>query len=215
MCSLHDREESGNAGNSGERVFCGIRERFRLIIGDIAHAEELEHLEQELAVVAEGHRAVVRIALLDKHVAVEAAHLRDGEDADAAEAARMYRQNFTLRPHDSKARGRNRCGKKQIEELQNISAVLRERQTKLKRDIGMIDDILAEGTMTEAHLRMLVEKIYVQETDGKLNLDIQLKAPFRTHLDVYENGTLTERYGALNFDWNRLARLLYGDGLAG
>ena len=107
------------------------------------------------------------------------------------------------------------AAKKQIEELQNISAVLRNRQTKLKRDISMIDDILAEGTMTEAHLRMLVEKIYVQETDGKLSLDIQLKAPFRTHLDVYENGTLTERYGALDFDWNRLARLLYGDGIAG
>ena len=107
------------------------------------------------------------------------------------------------------------AAKKQIEELQNISAVLRDRQTKLKRDIGMIDDILAEGTMTEAHLRMLVEKIYVQETDGKLSLDIQLKAPFRTHLDVYENGTLTERYGALDFDWDRLARLLYGDGIAG
>ena len=102
-----------------------------------------------------------------------------------------------------------------IEELQNISAVLRDRQTKLKRDISMIDDILAEGAMTEAHLRMLVEKIYVQETDGKLSLDIQIKAPFRTHLDVYENGTLTERYGALDFDWDRLARLLYGDGLVG
>ena len=105
--------------------------------------------------------------------------------------------------------------KKQISELQNISAVLRERQSKLKQDIRMMDDILAEGVMTEAHLRMLVEKIYVQETDGKLSLDIQIKAPFRTHLDVYENGTLTERYGALDFDWNRLARLLYGDGLAG
>ena len=107
------------------------------------------------------------------------------------------------------------AAKKQIEELQNISAVLRDRQMKLKRDISMIDDILAEGAMTEAHLRMLVEKIYVQETDGKLSLDIQIKAPFRTHLDVYENGTLTERYGALDFDWERLARLLYGDGLAG
>ena len=107
------------------------------------------------------------------------------------------------------------AAKKQIEELQNISAVLRNRQTKLKRDISMIDDILSEGVMTEAHLRMLVEKIYVQETDGKLNLDIQIKAPFRTHLDVYENGTLTARYGALDFDWDRLARLLYGDGIAG
>ena len=107
------------------------------------------------------------------------------------------------------------AAKKQIEELQNISAVLRDRQTKLKRDISMIDDILAEGAMTEAHLRMLVEKIYVQETDGKLSLDIQIKAPFRTHLDVYKNGTLAEQYGALDFDWDRLARLLYGDGIAG
>ena len=107
------------------------------------------------------------------------------------------------------------AAKKQIEELQNISAVLRDRQTKLKRDISMIDDILAEGSMTEAHLRMLVEKIYVQETDGKLSLDIQIKAPFRTHLDVYENGVLTEQYGALDFDWDRLAHLIYGEALVG
>ena len=107
------------------------------------------------------------------------------------------------------------AAKKQIEELQNISAVLRERQAKFKRDISMIDDILAEGAMTEAHLRMLVEKIYVQETDGKLSLDIQIKAPFRTHLDVYENGVLTEQYGELDFDWDRLAHLIYGETLVG
>ena len=62
---------------------------------------------------------------------------------------------------------------------------------------------------------MLIEKIYVQETNGTLSLDIQIKAPFRTHLDVYENGVLTEQYGELDFDWDRLAQLLYGDGIAG
>ena len=105
--------------------------------------------------------------------------------------------------------------KKQISELQNISAVLRERQSRLKQDIRMMDDILSEGTMTEAQLRMLIEKIYVQEADGKLSLDIQIKAPFRTHLDVYENGVLTEQYGALDFDWDRLAHLIYGEALVG
>ena len=105
--------------------------------------------------------------------------------------------------------------RKQISELQNISAVLRERQSRLKQDIRMMDDILCEGTMTEAQLRMLIEKIYVQETNGTLSLDIQIKAPFRTHLDVYENGVLTEQYGALDFDWDRLAHLIYGETLVG
>ena len=107
------------------------------------------------------------------------------------------------------------AAKKQIEELQNISAVLRERQSKLKRDISMIDDILSEGKMSEAHLRMLVEKIYIHESDGKISLDIRIKAPFRSHIDVYENGELTEQYGDLDFDWDRLAPLIYGNYIAG
>ena len=107
------------------------------------------------------------------------------------------------------------AAKKQIEELQNISTVLRERQSKLKRDISMIDDILSEGKMSEAHLRMLVEKIYIHEADGKLSLDIRIKAPFRSHIDVYENGELTEQYADLDFDWDRLAPLIYGDYIAG
>ena len=78
--------------------------------------------------------------------------------------------------------------KKQIEELQNTSEMLRSRQAKLKRDISLIDDILRESKMSEAHLRMLVEKILVHEEDGRLDLEIRLKAPFRDHLDVFENG---------------------------
>ena len=79
-----------------ERILRGVRQGLRLVVGDVAHAEELEDLEQKLAVVAEGDRTVVRVALLDEHMAVESPHLRDGEDADAAEAARMYRQDLAL-----------------------------------------------------------------------------------------------------------------------
>lgn len=101
--------------------------------------------------------------------------------------------------------------RKQIEELQNISELIRSRQAKLKRDISLIDDILQEGKMSEAHLRMLVEKILVHEENGKLNLEIRLKAPFRDHLDVYENGEQTESYASIGFDWDRLAHILYDD----
>ncbi len=38
--------------------------------------------------------------------------------------------------------------------------------------------------MSEAHLRMLADKIHVHEEDGKLSLEICLKAPFRDHVDI-------------------------------
>lgn len=101
--------------------------------------------------------------------------------------------------------------KKQIEELQNISEMLRSRQAKLKRDISLIDDILREGKMSEAHLRMLVEKILVHEEDGKLDLDIRLKAPFRDHLDIFENGEQTDCIPSMDFDYDRLGAAIYGD----
>ena len=69
--------------------------------------------------------------------------------------------------------------------------MIRSRQAKLRKDIGLIDDILADGNLTEAHLRLLVEKIYVYENDGGLSLDIHIKAPFQNHTDSYENGVLT------------------------
>ena len=105
--------------------------------------------------------------------------------------------------------------KKQIEELQNISEMLRSRQAKLKRDISLIDDILREGKMSEAHLRMLVEKILVHEEDGRLDLEIRLKAPFRDHLDVFENGAQTGCFPSADFDYDRLGAAIYGDYYAG
>ena len=105
--------------------------------------------------------------------------------------------------------------KKQIEDLQNISEMLRSRQAKLKRDISLIDDILREGKMSEAHLRMLVEKILVHEEDGRLDLEIRLKAPFRDHLDVLENGAQTDCFPTADFDYDRLGAAIYGDYYAG
>ena len=105
--------------------------------------------------------------------------------------------------------------KKQIEEMQNISEMLRSRQAKLKRDISLIDDILREGKMSEAHLRMLVEKILVHEEDGRLDLEIRLKAPFRDHLDVFENGAQTDCFPTADFDYDSLAPAIYGDYYAG
>lgn len=81
---------------SSKGILGGIGQALGLIIGDVGDTEVFQHLKQGLAAVSEGHRAVVGIALLDEHVAVEAAHLGDGKDTDAAEGAGGYRQHLTL-----------------------------------------------------------------------------------------------------------------------
>ena len=81
--------------------------------------------------------------------------------------------------------------KKKIAELENLGQTIRSRQAKLKKDISLIDQILADGYMTEAHLRLLIEKIYVYETVDGLSLEIKVKAPFQNHVDTYEDGVLT------------------------
>ena len=75
----------------------------------------------------------------------------------------------------------------------------------------MMDDILKEGHLSEAHLRLLVDKIYVHEEDGKLSLNICLKAPFRDHLDIYEKGEQTECYLSHSYDFDRLGHIIMGE----
>ena len=67
-------------------ILGGIGQILGLVPGDVLHAQVLEHFEQELSAVSERNSAVMRIALLHQHVAVETAHFLDGKDADAAEA---------------------------------------------------------------------------------------------------------------------------------
>lgn len=122
-----------------------------------------------------------RIALLEEETeAILMERIRDKANAERYD--RMIR----------KREAEIAAARKQIEALQNMEATLRDRQARLKKDIRMMDDILKEGTLSEANLRMLVDKIYVHEEDGRLSLDIHLKAPFQDHLDIYEGGRQTE-----------------------
>ena len=73
--------------------------------------------------------------------------------------------------------------KTQITELENISTVLRQRQAKLKKDISLMDDILSDSQMTEAHLRLLIERILVHEEAGQISLEFRIRAPFREHTE--------------------------------
>lgn len=101
--------------------------------------------------------------------------------------------------------------KKQLAELESLEDTLKTRQAQLKRDIRMMDDILSEGNISESNLRLLVEKIYISEYDGKLDVDIHLKAPFRTHVDFYEKGEVVESGASLLYNFDRLGAFFEGD----
>lgn len=48
-----------------------------------------------------------------------------------------------------------------------------------------------------------------------MDLEIRLKAPFRDHLDIFENGAQTDCFPSADFDYDRLGAVIYGDYYAG
>ncbi|MBR6427453.1 MAG: recombinase family protein [Clostridia bacterium] len=78
--------------------------------------------------------------------------------------------------------------------IRDCGETVRRRKEEMKNGMSLIDGILAEGAISDTGLRMLVDGITVGEKDGKLSVTINLKGDFRHHLDVYENGEITERF---------------------
>lgn len=84
---------------SGKRILGRVQHPLRLVEVDFIqlHADVLEHLVQSFSIMTEGHGAVVRIVLLDEHMAVETSHLRNGENTDAAKGTGCNGKHLALR----------------------------------------------------------------------------------------------------------------------
>ena len=60
--------------------------------------------------------------------------------------------------------------------------------------MDLLDAIVAEGAISDANLRMLIDKIVIYDKDGRLKVQIFLNGDFRMKIDFYdENGALTDR----------------------
>lgn len=82
----------------------------------------------------------------------------------------------------------------QIESIRNYDETIKRRKAEMKSVIEMMDEIIAERKISDAHLRMLVEKIIIHEQEKKLRIEICLKADFRQHIDFYdENGQISDK----------------------
>ena len=61
-------------------------------------------------------------------------------------------------------------------------------------NLDLIEQIIQEGAISDANLRLLVDSIVISEKDKKLHIKINLNAKFDCHKDCYDaEGNLTER----------------------
>ena len=84
--------------------------------------------------------------------------------------------------------------REQIESYRDMDAAFKKKRLESKKSIDLIDEIIVSGGINDTHLRMLIDKIIITNVDGKLDIEICLKAAFRQHYDFYnEFMVLTDR----------------------
>lgn len=92
----------------------------------------------------------------------------------------------------------------QINEYRDAQASLEARKESMRPGIDLLDAITSESSVSDAHLRMFVNKVYLHEQDGKLSVEFVLNADFQTHLDLYDqNGELTDVCNDLGYYFSK------------
>ena len=92
----------------------------------------------------------------------------------------------------------------QINEYRDAQASLEARKESMRPGIDLLDAITSESSVSDAHLRMFVNKVYLHEQDGKLRVEFVLNADFQTHLDLYDqNGELTDVCNDLGYYFSK------------
>lgn len=92
----------------------------------------------------------------------------------------------------------------QINEYRDAQASLEARKESMRPGIDLLDAITSEGSVSDAHLRMFVNKVYLHEQDEKLSVEFVLNADFQTHLDLYDqNGELTDVCNDLGYYFSK------------
>ena len=129
-----------------ERILGGVVVALREVVVDLVHgdAHVLENLPEILALMAEHDGAVVRVVLLDEDMTVEAAHVLDTEDTDAAERTGSHGDDLTL----SDVGAELGVGRR----LQTIDSSQTRLDVALERTVGHLNRQSASHDTLEAHL---------------------------------------------------------------
>ena len=82
----------------------------------------------------------------------------------------------------------------EIKSIQDYNSTIKKRKAEMKDSVEIIEEVIKEGAISDANLRLLVDKIIITENNKKLKIKIKLNAKFQRHKDCYdENGNLTEK----------------------
>lgn len=82
----------------------------------------------------------------------------------------------------------------EIKSIQDYNSTIKKRKAEMKDSVEIIEEIIKEGAISDANLRLLIDKIIITEKNKKLKIKIKLNAKFQRHKDCYdENGNLTEK----------------------
>lgn len=80
----------------------------------------------------------------------------------------------------------------EIKSIQDYNSTIKKRKAEMKDSVEIIEEIIKEGAISDANLRLLVNKIIIFEKGKKLK--IKLNAKFQRHKDCYnDNGIVTEK----------------------
>lgn len=82
----------------------------------------------------------------------------------------------------------------EIKSIQDYNSTIKKRKAEMKDSVEIIEEIIKEGAISDANLRLLVNKIIIFEKDKKLSIKIKLNAKFQRHKDCYnDNGMVLEK----------------------
>lgn len=82
----------------------------------------------------------------------------------------------------------------EIKYIQDYNSTIKKRKAEMKDSVEIIEEIIKEGAISDANLRLLVNKIIIFEKDKKQSIKIKLNAKFQRHKDCYnDNGIVLEK----------------------
>lgn len=76
--------------------------------------------------------------------------------------------------------------KTEIYEIENYDDTIKKRKAELKNTLEIMEEIVAEGAVSNSNLRQLIDKIVIHETADGLDIRIGIQADFTTHMKIYD-----------------------------